>query len=91
MTDPSATVLTCIGRILGIPADALDADTDLHALGLDSLARVSIISDLEQVLQTQFSADQMLALFESATVRDLVIVIAAVPLADVTARRVSHG
>jgi acyl carrier protein len=77
MDDLSGKILACIEQIVGMNAHALDLDTNLHSVGLDSLGRVSVVSYLEHSLQMQLSTDQTLGVFESSSVRDLISVLAA--------------
>ncbi len=73
-------ILGCVAAITGLPAEALDADTPLRELGLDSVAAVELADAVTLGLGRPL---EVTALFEHPTARALAAYLLASPAAPV--------
>jgi acyl carrier protein len=64
-TELNDFVLDTVARLGGLQRSELDTNSDLLVLGLDSVARVSLISEIEARFGIEFTTEQIVAAFET--------------------------
>jgi acyl carrier protein len=58
MTTSLPTVIELLAKRLDVPADTIQAQTSLEALGADSLAVIELIFDLEETFKIQLGDER---------------------------------
>jgi len=58
MTTSLPTVIELLAKRLDVPADTIQAQTELEALGADSLAVIELIFDLEETFKIQLGDER---------------------------------
>ena len=66
------TIITAISEACYLPREQVRPDLPLTEMGLDSLAIASIASSVENATRSEFSPDDLVALFEAENVGALI-------------------